>query len=204
MQGEDPQQNSQSPVGDGSPSAGESPSWDYKPEESAATNTTEGASTQPEPRQHETVEWTASEYIAHHKTPGWFVMVGVATSALAILVYFISRGDIISTFMMIVVGVVFGVIGGRVPRVLEYSIDDSGIRIGPKFYTYGDFKSFAIQDEGAISSISLLPLKRFMPSISIYYAPEDEEKIINVLSLGLPIEHREQDALDRLMRRLRF
>lgn len=203
MQGEEPQQNSQSPVGEDSPSGGENPSWNYKPEEPAVVGG-ENVAPQLQPQHLEAVEWTASEYIAHHKTPGWFVMVGVATSILAILVYFVSRGDIISTCMMIVVGVVFGVIGGRVPRVLEYSLDDSGIRIGPKFYTYGDFKSFAIQDEGAISSISLLPLKRFMPSISIYYAPEDEEKIIQVLSLGLPIEHREQDALDRLMRRLRF
>ncbi len=199
MQGEQPEENSSLTDRSG---AEQTPSWDFRADEPAAT--TPGDSARPPIEPHEPVQWTASEYIAHHKTSGWFFMVGAVTIVLAVVVYFVSRADKISTTMMLVVGTVFGIIGARVPRVLQYGLDDSGLHIGPKFYAYDQFKSFAIMDEGAISSITLLPLKRFMPSISIYYAPDDEEKIVNVLSLGLPIEHREQDALDRLMRRLRF
>jgi hypothetical protein len=49
-----------------------------------------------------------------------------------------------------------------------------------------------------------MPLKRFMPPLSLYMDPADEEKIVDVLADYLPVEQREQDPIDKLMRRLRF
>ena len=149
------------------------------------------------------IEWTASEFIAHHKSPGWYLGLILATAAIAGLVYFITA-DFISVAVVIVGAVLLGVYGARQPRQLRYRLDRRGVTIGDKTYTYHDFRSFAVMPEGAFSSIVFMPLKRFSPSITIYYAPADEEKIMAILGEELPFEPQRRDAIDNLMKRIRF
>lgn len=165
-----------------------------------------GASQQPSethPSHFEAVSWTASEYVSHDKSMGWFIRFG-AVALLAIgFIYLLTR-DITSVVLLTILGIVFAVFAGRKPEVLAYSIDNSGIQVGRKLYPINVFRSFSIIQEGAIRSILLMPLKRFMPAISVYYAPEDEAKIINALGDLLPHENRKQDPIDKLMLRIRF
>ena len=107
------------------------------------------------------------------------------------------RGEVKITFA-------FGVFAARKPRVLDYQVDNAGVKIGPKFYAYGNFKAFAIVNEGAVESVWLMPLKRFMPILTIYFAPDDEQKIIDVLGNFLPVQSHQPDPIDRLMHQLRF
>lgn len=174
--------------------------WQFRNEGEVAPGGAAGGASHSGPA----VEWTASEYIAHHKSAGWFIMVGVGTAVAAILTYIITRGDIISSIVIAVAGCAFGIFGARQPQVLNYRVDESGLHIGAKLYPYSDLKSFAVLEEGAIDSIMLLPLKRLMPIISVYFAPEDEQKIMNVLSAYLPVEQRSLDPVERLMRKMRF
>ena len=149
------------------------------------------------------VEWTASEFVAHSKNMGWFTTLGAAAILLAAAIYFLTH-DIVSAAIIVVVAILFGVSGSRKPRVLHFRVNDSGLAIGDKFYPYSEFKSFSVMDEGAFSSIMFMPLKRFMPPISIYYEPSDEERIVQVISYFLPMENREHDMIDNLVRRIRF
>lgn len=149
------------------------------------------------------VEWTASEFVAHNKNAGWFAAIGGAGALLAAAVYFITH-DIVSAVIIIVVAILFAVSGSRKPRVLHFRVNDSGLAIGDKFYSYSEFKSFSIMDEGAFSSIMFMPMKRFMPQISIYYEPKDEERIVQVISHFLPMENRDHDMIDNLVKRIRF
>jgi hypothetical protein len=43
-----------------------------------------------------------------------------------------------------------------------------------------------------------------MPELSIYYPPEEEEKILNVLTGSLPNDQKQEHSFDRLMKRIRF
>ena len=63
---------------------------------------------------------------------------------------------------------------------------------------------FLVIQEGGVESIWFTPLKRFMPMVSIYFDPEDGDKIADILSEFLPFENRELDPVDRLMHRIRF
>jgi hypothetical protein len=149
------------------------------------------------------VTWTASEFVAHPKTAGWFLLLGLGAVALAAAIYLLSH-DIISPIFIGIMAVTFGVFANRQPRVLEYTVDKYGIHIGEKLYTYPTLRSFSLVDEGAFHSILLSPMQRFMPPLSIYYAPEDEEKITQALGNYLPQENRSHDAIDRLMKKVRF
>lgn len=149
------------------------------------------------------VEWMASEFIAHDKSAGWYTGLAIVGVILAVLIYLIT-GDFISVSVVVIGIILLGIYGARQPRQLPYRLDRSGVSIGNKTYAYGDFRSFAVLPEGAFSSIVFMPLKRFSPPITIYYAPTDEEKIMAILSQELPFEEHKRDAVDKLMRRIGF
>lgn len=149
------------------------------------------------------LSWTASEFIAHHKSSTWFVQFGIAAGLAITITYFLTR-DVITTVVLAIAAVLFAIVANRKPRVMQYSITDSGISINGKFMPFGSFKSFSIIREGGVSSISFAPLQRFSPGMSIYYEPTQEDQIVSTLSQILPYEEKVQDPLDRLMSRIRF
>ena len=170
--------------------------WQFKSD--TQTQTSPATSTEVNP-----VEWSASEFIEHNKTSGWYLLLTAGSLALAAIVYLLTQ-DKISMAMVVIVAIIFGIFAARKPRVLSYNVDQSGVGIGEKLYPYAHFKSFSVVQEGAIDSIWLMPLKRFMPMLTIYFEPKDEDKIVNTLSHFLPVETHQLDAVDKLMHRLRF
>jgi hypothetical protein len=149
------------------------------------------------------VTWTASEFIAHDKSAGWYAGLALVTLALGAAVFFLNR-DFISVSVVVIGGLLIGVYAGHQPRALEYVLNGQGLSIGQKYYSYDQFKSFSIMEEGAFSSIMFMPLKRFAVTITAHYPPEDEDKILSILSGRLPMEKHRYDAVDTLMRRIRF
>jgi hypothetical protein len=149
------------------------------------------------------VTWTASEFIAHDKSMGWYTRLALATIIFGGLVYLFDR-SIVSLVVIVVAAIVFGLYAGRKPRQLQYQIDLAGLTIGSKLYHFEDFKSFSVVSTGAFTSINFMPLKRFAPILSIFYSPEDEKDIMAVLKASLPYEDPRLDMIDTLMRKIRF
>jgi hypothetical protein len=176
----------------------------YRPDAAQSTDQVD-SQTQPQDTSTEgpLASWSASEYIAHQKAASWyFGLLGIAV-VVAAIVYIVTR-DIISSIVVLVVAVLFGVFATRKPQVLEYAIHDSGLQIGNKFYTFQDFKSFSLIDDGAISSIFLMPTKRFMPGLTIYFPPEQEKQVTEAIGAYLPFEERDLDPVEKLMKKVRF
>lgn len=151
----------------------------------------------------QTITWTASEFIAHSKSFSWYAGLAAASLVFAALIYLVTR-DFVSVSVVIVAAVLLGIFARHQPKQLEYRVGAQGIDIGQKHFTYEHFRSFSVLPEGAFSSIVFMPLRRFAIPTTIYYAPEDEEKIVSLLSDYLPFEERDHDAIDRLMHRIRF
>ncbi len=155
---------------------------------------------EPDPQE---IVWTASEFIAHAKPFGWYAALAAGALVFAGLVYLVTK-DFISVGVILVAGLLLGIYAGHQPRQLEYRIGSRGLKIGPKSYSYDDFQSFSVLPEGAFSSIVFMPLRRFAIPTTIYYPPEEEDRIVEVLADHLPMEQRGHDAVDRLMHRMRF
>lgn len=155
------------------------------------------------PKHQTSLTWTASEYLAHDKNSTWFISLGGGGIVIVALIYLITR-DFVTITLVSGMVIIFGIFAARKPQILEYTLNYDGLQIGPKHYTFDSFKSFAVMDEGEVFSIMLLPLKRFMPTLSIYYDAKDENSIVDVLSGYLPVEQRTHDLTDQLMRKIRF
>jgi hypothetical protein len=150
------------------------------------------------------VTWSAAEFIAHKKSYGWYLLLGLATVIIAGMVYIIYNRDLFSVIVIIIAAVFFGIVANRQPRTLDYKVDDVGLSIGEKLYAYDSFRSFSIIDEESASSIIFKPLKRFMPLVTVYYPPHDEKSIVNVISKHLPIDTHQLDPIDSLIRRIHY
>lgn len=145
------------------------------------------------------IQWTASEFIAHDKSMMWYAGLAGVGIVITLFSYFIVH-DIIASIAVIFIVILFGFVAAHKPRTLPYRIDSAGITIGDKLYQYGQFKSFGIVQEGAFSSITLMPLKRFGQPLSIYYPPEEEEKIVQVLANYMPAAQVKLDFIDKMLK----
>ena len=148
------------------------------------------------------ISWTASEFIAHAKTGGWYAILGVITIIFAGLAYYFA--DIFSAIVVVVVAILFGYMASRKPRELPYMVNEKGVQVDKKLYPYGSFKSFSIIQEEGVESIWFMPLQRFAPGLTIYFAPQEGQKIVDYLGTQLPYEERKPDTIDILMHRIRF
>lgn len=149
------------------------------------------------------VTWSENEFVVNHKSIGWFLLLGLAAVIVATLVY-IYNHDIVSVIVIGLAAVFLGVVANRQPRKLDYSVNDFGLQIGEKFYSYDTFRSYSISKEEAVSSLIFLPLRRFMPYLTVYYPAHDEKAILEVLNKHLPYDNQHRDAIDNLMRRIHY
>ena len=183
------------------------PQWAYSPKGSAGdTEAKAGSASQDAPTRassEEVVSWTASEYLAHVRGSGWYMgLVAIAVLATGIL-YFVTK-SIFSAAIAPVLAIIIGIFVGHQPSIIKYELSKEGLVIGSKFYDYREFKAFSVIDEGGLQSILFSPAKRFMPPISAYFAPEDSDRITDMVGNYLPYETRQLDATERVARRLRF
>ena len=195
----------------GNTSTGQQPGQVIAPGQTGVPTPLPETPTQPQPAgksspvavSGDSISWTASEFVAHEKSASWYGAFVLVAVIIDIIIYLLTK-DKISAAVVLVCALALVTLAGKKPRELQYKIDSSGITIGQKHFEYELFKSFAVVPEGAFSGIVLMPLKRFAPLTTIYYAPNDEDKIIEVLSNRLPFEEHKLDAIDSIMRRIRF
>jgi hypothetical protein len=183
--------------------------WQYKPDDSPANieepdNADSSDTLEPARKSARDVSWEASEFIEHHHGSGWYTLLVISTILLAVIDFFLSSRDIVASIIIIALGVVVGMFASHKPEVAKYEITNSGLKVNDKVYKYGDYKSFAVIDEGPLSSLNLIPLKRFLPPVSAYFEDKDEKKITDALGNYLPYEPRQLDGIERLSRRLRL
>jgi hypothetical protein len=150
-----------------------------------------------------TLTWTASEFTNHEKSITWYIILLGMTIVLGLLLLLITR-SILSIVIVFLSGIAFAVVGSHKPKELHYEMNHRGIKIENKQYSFDEFRQFIINPETNISEATLIPTKRFMPSVSILFDPKDEEKIIEYLSSILPYEERRQPLIDNLMHKLHF
>jgi uncharacterized membrane protein len=179
--------------------------WQFVAEDTPGKNkeTAENPGTKLPSAATKPVTWSEAEFIAHHKSFGWYVLLGLAALIIATPIYLYYH-DLISVIVIAVAAVALGIVANRQPRIMEYKIDDTGLSIGEKFYSYDNFRSFSVVNEGLVSSLVFRPLRRFMPLITIYYPPKDEKAILGALSRYLPVDNHQPDAIDSLMRRIHY
>lgn len=149
------------------------------------------------------VSWEAPEYIHHQKSVLWFVGYAVFMLALLAVAYYVTSSWAF-IILVVVMAIALGVFAVRQPRTLHYVLTQDGVQVEKSFYHYNDFRAFGVLAEDQLSSITLIPIKRFMPGIVLYFMNQDGEQVVDVLGSRLPMQKMEPDFVDRFMRRIHF
>jgi hypothetical protein len=146
--------------------------------------------------------WQASEYVQHHKSMAWYVVVVAAVIVLSVgaglLHFWFSIG------VFIAMGAAVIVYASRPPRTLTYDLSGDGLHIDGKLFPFHTFRSFSVLRDVSWHTIDLEPTQRFMPRLSVLFNDNDLESIASHLMAYLPRVDRELDMIERLTRYLRF
>ncbi len=151
----------------------------------------------------EELSWEASEYIQHHKPTLWYIGFFGIGVVIAGLIYLLLQDWIAITVVVVMFAALF-VYGIRKPRTLRYVIHQSGIVVGEKVFPFSGFRSFSLTHDQGVPSITFIPLQRFALPLTVYFAPDDADRIADTLSVHLPYEEHQPDMIDRLSHYLRF
>ena len=163
---------------------------------------------QPQPQQPtaaqqaDVVSWEASEYIHRSKDMVWTIGFVIVIAVFLAVAIWLQAWTFVA--LIVVMAVAMASFAFRQPRVVRYNLTHQGLEIGNRLYGFSDFKSFGVRPEEAFFVALLMPVKRFMPAITIYFAESDGEKIVDILGAHLPMEELQPDLVENFMRRLHF
>ncbi len=148
------------------------------------------------------ITWEAEEYLLRDKTNWWYVgliAVGLILSGISVWLQWWS-------FLVVIILSVIALIiySLRPPRIIRYSLSNKGISEGDKLYSYTQFKSFGILQEGNHYAIALTPVKRFSPRMLIYFPASQGEEIVDTFGERLPMTEVKLDFLDKIIKFLRI
>lgn len=150
----------------------------------------------------EVISWEASEFVHREKNMMWFVGVVIAGVILLGLSIWLQAWTFTVLIVVMVAAIFFMAV--RPPRVLHYQLSGSGLSIGENHYAFRDFRAFGIVREDALYYITLIPVKRFMPAIDVYFPQEHGEQIVDAFGGQIPMQTVKPDFIDNLMHKLRF
>ncbi len=154
------------------------------------------------PKVIDEVQWDASEYVQHDKDASWFIILTGITALLLGAAVFLRQWTFAALIIAMAVAIV--VYARRPPRTLHYRLSHEDFSIEDKDYSYNDFKAFSLSQDGPLHTVTLLPRKRFSPPVSMYFAEEDGEQIVDILATHMPLEPIKHDIFDDFVRKLRF
>jgi hypothetical protein len=158
--------------------------------------------TPPEAFSHPLFSWQASEYTFYKKSPLWyFVILVLALLCIGAAIYF-RQWILIAVIVMFVIVLIQ--YSRRKPEMRNYALNEQGIKIDDKTYSFKQFKSFWIIKTAEETSLNLEPLKRLSPIITISLSGVRTEDLRQILVKYLPEQKREEELIDRISKKLKF
>lgn len=150
------------------------------------------------------VQWQAREYISPDKSPLWYIALGILVIGVIALDWFVLKTFFTVSLLAVVIAVVVIVMHVRPARMINYTLDSEGLRVDEQLYPLSDYRAFGVLHDGKENSIHLIPVKRFRPSLQVYFPVESGEMIVDSLGSRMPMEEMHLDFVDKIVKFLRL
>ena len=147
------------------------------------------------------ITWSASEFIDNAKNFSWYITVLFSILVIITLVYLFTH-SIFSSIVILILGLSLLFMASLRPKEVDYEIDSKGIIINSVDHPFSDFKSYTLVTEGGLEHVSLVSIKRFTPNRTIYFEPQDKDKILSIVGQFLPLEPASNEPIDRFMKKI--
>ena len=150
-----------------------------------------------------TLQWQASEYIQDQRSPLWYIaLISIVVLLMTVAILWIQSWTF--AILVPVMAVALFVYVRRPAAVINYTLSGKGLFINDTLHSFHEFKAFGVLHDGKEYSIQLIPVRRFRPSLSVYFPEESGEQIVDMLGVRLPMEQLKPDVFDKIVHFLRI
>ncbi len=150
------------------------------------------------------VEWQSKEFISPDKGPIWYAILAVAVVAIILLDIFVLKTPFTVSALGIVMAIAIVVMHIRPPRMVSYRLDSEGLHANERLYDFTEYKAFGVMHDGKENLIEFIPVKRFRPSLQVYFPVEAGENIVDLVGERLPMQELHPDFVDQLVKMFRL
>lgn len=152
------------------------------------------------------ISWQAYEYFHEPKTSDWYWALGVI--AIAIAGAAIIFGNVIFALLVIIGATALAIHAHKEPKLVEFELNEKGVRIEKTFYPYSTLDSFAVETHetkiGIIAKLFIKSKKTLMPLIIVPIAGVHPEDVEEYLSIFLKEEEHRESMPEKVMEWLGF
>ncbi len=152
------------------------------------------------------ISWKAYEYHHMPKTADWFWALGVISVSIAAisLIY----GNIMFAILIIIAAIALAIHAHREPKLVDFELNEKGLRIEDTFYPYSSLDSYNIEahdtDIGVFAKALIKSKRTFMPLIVIPLADVYIEEVDEYLSIFLKQEDHHETFEEKILEYLGF
>lgn len=157
------------------------------------------------------IHWSASEALEHDRGAGWKAAVILVTIAILLVIAAMGFFNIlpiitsISTAVLVVLMVIaLFIVTAKPVREVEYVLTDNGISIQGILHPFEEFRAFGVRQVGGLWELSLIPVKRFGMSNTMFIHEDQGENIVDALGSRLPMEEVEESWIDKIAHKLKI
>ncbi len=146
----------------------------------------------------EPVTWNHPDGPTIHRGILWYVAFGAITIGLVLLAIFVFK-SITFAVLVPIMSIAIITLLLKPPQNINYAISPKGIYIADKLHDFSEFRAFGVTERDGQHSISLLPIKRFSPELTLYFPVDKGEKIVDMLGARLPMQDIKADVLEKII-----
>ncbi len=146
------------------------------------------------------IEWEALEHHHDPKSGDWFWVLGILTicGAVASVVF----ENILLALVILFGGTIVGILANRPPKMVNYLINQRGVKIDNSFYPYTTLDHYYIDEHPMLGHQLLIKSQKMFMPLLILPLPEDDddiEGIETIIAERIPEEHLEEPIANRVL-----
>lgn len=126
------------------------------------------------------ISWKAPEYVMYKKNTFWYMGFGIAFALLLFIAIFMLQSFLATVVFAMLGGLLF-VYSERKPKIIEYDVRTSGIRIGNRVYLYRELLAFNVIERGYGIYLIVQSRRTLVPLIHVPLGDTNPEAVYNTL-----------------------
>lgn len=149
--------------------------------------------------EQEPVQWQAPEYLHNEKSLLWYIAFGVVVLVFTVVAIFLIKSWTFAILIPVMAAALIAY-AHRPPHLMDYVLSAKGLYVNDTLHPFAEFKSFGVIHDETEYSIVLIPVRRFRPSLTVYFPEDKGEAVVDLLGVRLPMQPLQLDAFDKIVR----
>lgn len=151
----------------------------------------------------DTISWSALEYEQKERGNDWFWALGIVIIAGAATAFI--YGNYFFALFLLVGGSILWFFAIRKPSIVEYEMNEKGLKVKDRVFPYKNMKSFWISHDAPVPILFIKIERAFMPVLSLPLDQDVSDTVRYILhEKNIPEEEMHPHLSEKIMDALGF